>query len=202
MNYHLNDSHVCLMNNWSTFRKMKAGADDVEKYILEIVKNVVSDTIRQSAGSFESDTSKLDKDRWFAIHPAGLKNFKQQGIVLFNFGIEGIRLDEIFGTDNKGNFQAYVYSPNRSGGQHQAIFSALDDLIQSISSPKDFVLNINKPETGYYYTKKFSTLSPDKLPDSQFLTEYFREPLVSVIEWYNKYSKEIMALEPKRFKRV
>jgi hypothetical protein len=200
MNTHLNESHVCLIKNWSTFRKMKASADEVEEYIFGIVKNVFADIVRQHSSLLESDMSKLEKEHWLNIQPKSLVNFKQQGIVLFNFGIEGISLDEIFRTDAASSFQAYLYSPDRS--QHPSIYSALDTLFQSITGPDEFVLNINKPEIGYYYTKKFSPLTVDKLPDIQFLTEYFREPLVSVIEWYNKYSKQILAIEPKRFPRV
>ncbi len=200
MNTHLNESHVCLMKNWSTFGRMKTSADEVEEYILEIAKNVVTDTVHQYAGLLASDSGKLTKDRWFDMHLKSVVNFKQQGIKLFSFGIEGIRLDEIFRTD--GGFRAYVYSYDRNQEKGEAIFSALDTLLQSISGPKGFVLNINQPGIGYYFTKKLSPLSVDKLPNSQFLTEYFREPLVGVIEWYNKYSKQILAIEPKRFKRV
>ena len=183
------------MQNWSTFRKMKASADEVEEYILEMAKNAVTDTIRRYVGLLESDISKLEKDRWFEMHPAALVNFKQQGIVLLNFGIEEIWLDKIL--DARSDFQAYVFTPERHRDQHQSIFSSLDTLFLSLPAPTGFLLNINKPATGYYYTKRLAPLAADKLPDNQFLTEYFRAPLVSAIEWYKTYSKQILAVEPK-----
>src|SRR5438105_3481346 len=125
MDSHLNESHVCLMKNWSTFRKMKASAEEVEEHILEIAKTVAVDILRQYGPLLESGTSKLEKDRHLEFRPVALVNFRQQGIVLFNFGIEGIELDEIFRTDAGGWFQAYLYAPNRDRGEHQAIFSSL-----------------------------------------------------------------------------
>jgi len=95
-----------------------------------------------------------------------------------------------------------VYSLDRRKGQNEPIFSALDTLFQSLSEPKDFVLKINDPEIGYYYTKKLSPMPAEKLCDAEFLTEHFRKPLISVMDWYGKHSKQILALEPRRFKRV
>ena len=197
MNTHLNESHVCLMKSWSTFRKMKASEYEVEEFIREVAKTVVSDIVRQHGSLLESDMSKLEKEQWISINPASLVNFGQQNIILFNFGIEGISLDKIFRADATSDFQAYVFSP-WSQSQYPAIFSALDTLFRSISGPNEFDLNINKPANGYWYTKKLSPLAADRLLDDQFLTEYFREPFASVIEWYKKYSKQILAIKPKR----
>jgi hypothetical protein len=187
------------MKNWSTFEKMKASAAEVESYIWEIAKDAVTGVVLQHPGLLESDIDESEKWRYFDLSLRDLVNFKQQGIKLFSFGIEEISLNGIFRTD--GEFRAYVYSHDRNQRKGEAIFPVLDTLLQSISEPSGFVRNNNNPP-GYYYTKKLSPLAVDKLPDSQFLTEYFREPLVSVIEWYKKYSKQILAIEPKRFKRV
>ena len=196
MNTHLNESHVCLMNNWSTFRKMKASEDEVGEYIRGIAKSVVSNMVHEHGSLFESDMSQLEKQQWISITPASLINFKKKNIDLISFGIEGIKLDMIFQPDSASLFQAYVYSP-WSQSEHPAIYSALETLLRSISGPNEFILDVNKPYAGYWYTKKLSTLPADKLLDDKFLTETFREPFVSVIEWYNKNSKQILTIEPK-----
>ncbi len=118
------------MKNWTTFQRMKVSAAEVEDYLVRIAKNVVVETIRQYSGLLESDVSGLEKHREFLLYPKNL--------------------------EAESRFQAYVYSLDRRKGQNEPIFSALDTLFQSLSEPKDFVLKINDPEIGYYYTKKLS----------------------------------------------
>src|SRR5207248_1080817 len=121
-----------------TFQKMKAGANEVEEYLLEVAKNVVADTLRQHGGLLESDTSDLLKDRWFDFSPKDLVNLKQQGVGLFRFGIEGIRTDVILESDPKEVFRAYVYF--RVGSKEtEAMFSRLMTLLASLPSPSGFV---------------------------------------------------------------
>src|SRR5437868_11559942 len=110
---------------------MKISAEEVEKYIQEVAKTVAADLLRRYHSLLESNISKLDKEHWFEVHPTALSNFKEQGIVLLSFGIEGIELDEMFRADANGRFRGYIFAHSRSEGQHQALFSALDTLFQS-----------------------------------------------------------------------
>lgn len=197
----MNTSHVCLVKNWTTFRKMQMSAGEIDKHLMEVVKGVIKDIIRQH-GSWlaENENNEKNLEKWyeFALTPKNLIDFKRQGVKLFDFGIEGICLDEIVA---EGDFQAYVYSPDRNAKKHEGIFFVLEDLLKRIV-PKDFTLSIDQPKIGYFYTKKLSPLDADKLCDAKFLSEHIRDPLNSIIDWYKQHEKEIIAIEPKRFKRV
>ena len=182
---------------------MKDGEEEVEKYLMEIATAVFTDVIHKYGSLLElnQEQSNLEKVDQFAMHPKNLVNFKQQGIVLFDFGIEGICADQILRADANYGFQAFVYSFS-GRDKHEPIYHALDTLFQKIPAPNEFVLNINQPDKGYYYTKELSPLKAEDLCNAQFLTKHLRDPLVSVIEWYKKYSRQILAIEPKRFKRT
>jgi hypothetical protein len=199
MNSALNESHVCLIKKWSIFQKMKTSEQEIEKYLNEVAKTVAAETVRRYPGLLQ-EIGKLEKEHWFDVYPGVLANFRQQGIAFLKFGIEGIEPAQIVRTDANGWFRAYVYGDRSE--QHEALFSALDALIQTVPGPNGFDLDINGPGVGYYYTKQLSPLAPDKLTDVQYLTSYLLEPLVSAVEWYNKHSKEIVAIQPTRIERV
>ena len=40
MTTHLNKSHACLIDNWSTYSKIKTAEDEVEKYLREILEEI------------------------------------------------------------------------------------------------------------------------------------------------------------------
>ncbi len=195
MTTQLNESHVCLLDNLSTFRKMKAGEIEVNEYIQEIAKIVVSEIVNQHSSLLVGDLSGIKKEEWISITPARLVNYKKQNITLFNFGIEGLSVNQIFPMDGNGRFQAYVYS-NWSQSQNPELCSKLEKVFRAIAEPDGFGLSVNNPDPGYWYRKKLPPIDADKFANSQFFSEYLREPFLTVIKWYEAFSEQILALDP------
>jgi hypothetical protein len=188
MNHPIDESHVCLMKNWTTYKKTKMSENEIQSYILEIAKNVVAEVARPKFDLFEIDIKRIESSHWFGICPKTLAYANQSGMGLFYFGIEGLEPDEILRSESTSWFRAFVYSENRNQDQNLAA------LFQSIAQPKGFEFNIGKPEIGYFYTRGLTPLNVEILADSKSFAEHLKEPLIDLFDWYQRHSKQIDAV--------
>jgi len=179
------------VKNWTTFQRMKVSAAEVEDYLVRIAKNVVVETIRQYSGLLESDVSGLEKHREFLLYPKNLDNFKAKAYCFFISALKELSLIRFSEQKPRAGFRpTCILLTDEKGRMNQ--FSRRLILCFSHSRSRRILSLKSTTLRSVITTRK----------NSRLLTEHFRKPLISVMDWYGKHSKQILALEPRRFKRV
>src|SRR5207245_10996757 len=138
-------------------------------------------------GVLDIQDSKLDRQLYVDLIPAGLKNFKGRGIALMVFGIEGIGPENLFTTSKDPPCRAYVYCHERTNPKYAPITRRLETALARIPKPDGFELQ--SPTPGHCYVKQFAPMQPADLRTTGLIQKRFHDSLDTLVRWYQKHAK-------------
>ena len=195
MKIHLDHSHFCLVENWSTYQRMKRCDDDLDNYVVESAHACAEDLKRRYGSRILLEQGKLEKDRWFNVTPAILAKLPEN---LFTIGIEGLRLESLICAGDDACV-TYLWS-ERGHKTPNSYFPDLDEVIRRLPVPKG---HTEAPkgsrqggrswDDGYWYTGLIGPLSAKQVYDQTEFKGHLTEGLIFLLEWFFKHQQKLVA---------
>lgn len=188
----LDSSHRCVLEHWTSIEQMKNCLGEVETYLCEMARKAAADFAQRHAADFTLHDS-LKRDEYFELVPKKLAAIHKGKSDLLTFGVEFVRVRNLFSDLAEEPCAAFVYSPEAAGAKDGKNYA--QQVAAVVQEPRGFEMSINLPSVGYVIRKELPPISRDDFMNSQRLIAHFQQPLEELTGWWKRFERAILKVQ-------